>query len=94
MEITFKVEITEGMIYDAYKGALNKCLSELKRQIGANDAQQRTGNLRTTSGFAIFRNGKPINDEGMAAYRDIPRTRAVKYSAVVTVGDVTAILGK
>lgn len=49
--------------------------------------------LPTASGFTILRNGKPITDDQIGKFRDKPLTRSVKYSAVVTVGGVTATIG-
>ncbi len=92
--LTFSVQITEGIIYDAIKGAVNECLPALARQIAGADADEnRTGDLVTSSSVVIQRNGKPITDAEIGKFRDKPLTRSVKYSAVVTVGGVTATIG-
>lgn len=92
--LNFSVQITEGIIYDAIGGAVKQCLPALARQIAGPDADEsRTGELITSSGFAILRNGKPVTAEKIREVKDKPLTRAVKYSAVVTIGGVTVAIG-
>lgn len=94
MMLTFNVQITEGIIYDAINGAVKQCLPALARQIAGVDADdKKTGELIASSSFGILRNGKPLTTEKIREVKDKPLTRAVKYSAVVTVGGVTVTIG-
>lgn len=93
MMLTFNVQITEGIIYDAINGAVKQCLPALARQIAGADADERKTGELITSSFGILRNGKPVTAEKIREVKDKPLTRAVKYSAVVTVGGVTVTIG-
>lgn len=80
--------ITEGMVYDAVKGGVENFLGRIKSQLKEQQGEaytDRTGNLRSSVGYEILRNGNTIDDESIKPLRDKP-IEGVKYSAVVAVG--------
>lgn len=56
MEITVTVKLTEGMVYDAMKEAVQEFFTNLPSQ------ENKTGLLKHSLWSQILRNGKPVTD--------------------------------
>ena len=71
MELKYKVQITEGLVYDT-----------LKADLPSNAKPKITGKLCKSISFTIYRNGKPVTDKDVEPYRDTP-AKDVVYSAAL-----------
>ena len=64
MEITVTVKLTEGMVYDAMKEAVQEFFTNLPSQ------ENKTGLLKHSLWSQILRNGKPVTDSDIEPVKD------------------------
>lgn len=92
MKIKCKFKVTEGIVYDGIKEGIESYLKAIRKAFGQNgDAyKDNTGSLRHSMGYVILRNGTPVSDKDIKAYRDKPiEETGAKYSAAVCIGGTT-----
>ena len=78
MKIKYKVQITEGLVYDTLKESIQDFIADLP----SNAKPKATGRLHKSITFTIYRNGIPVTDKGVEPYRDAP-AKGVVYSAAL-----------
>ena len=78
MELKYKVQITEGLIFDTLKSSIQDFIADLP----SNAKPKITGKLCKSISFTIYRNGKPVTDKDVEPYRDTP-AKDVVYSAAL-----------
>lgn len=78
MEIKYKVQITEGLVYDTLREAIQDFITDLP----SNAKPKAAGRLCKNITFMIYRNGKPVADKDVEPYRDAP-AKDVVYSAAL-----------
>ena len=78
MELKYKVQITEGLVYDTLKASIQDFIADLP----SNAKPQVRGNLGKRNSVTIYRNGKPGTDKDVEPYRDTP-AKDVVYSAAL-----------
>lgn len=78
MELKYKVQITEGLVYDTLKESIQDFIADLP----SHTYKEATSKLFNSISFAIFRNGKPVTDKDVEPYRDAP-AKGVVYSAAL-----------
>lgn len=59
MELKYKVQITEGLVYDTLKASIQDFIADLP----SNAKPKITGKLCKSISFTIYRNGKPVLDK-------------------------------
>ncbi|OUN69494.1 hypothetical protein [Barnesiella sp. An55] len=92
MKIKCKIKVTEGIVYDGIKEGVKSYLKTIRKALEQNgDAyKDDTGSLRHSMGYVILRNGTPVSDKDIKAYRNKPiEETGAKYSAAVSIGDTT-----
>ena len=77
MEITVTVKLTEGMVYDAMKEAVQEFFTNLPSQ------ENRTGLLKHSLWSQILRNDKPVTDSDIEPLKDNSLGEETKYSVIL-----------
>ena len=78
MEIKYKVQITEGLIYETLKESIQDFIADLPSRA----KPIATGKLCKSISFTIYRNGKPVTDKDVEPYRNA-QAKDVIYSAAL-----------
>lgn len=77
MEITVTVKLTEGMVYDAMKEAVQEFFTNLPSQ------ENKIGLLKHSLWSQILRNGKPVTDSDIEPLKDNSLGEETKYSVIL-----------
>lgn len=79
MEITVTLTMTEGMMYEAMKGALQEFFANLTTR---PTYKERTGKLCCGWNYRILRNGKPVTDSDIEPLKD-NKIGNTKYTIII-----------